>query len=116
MPELYKTNLPNPPFMNNAYLLNPDGSSNPLQRIRCSDEAMELQDILEKNLDLIPGDQINPKDSRRWTCVKFGLPIEDPTTGDNRWRCDYLNSRTSLELPFLLELLSGIKSRFLSQS
>ncbi|MBC2605627.1 hypothetical protein [Pelagicoccus albus] len=76
--------------MNNAYLLNPDGSSNPMQRIRCSDETRELQDILEKNLDLIPGDQINPEDPRRWICVKRELPIEDPTTGDNRWSCDFL--------------------------
>lgn len=76
--------------MNSLYTVNSDGTSDPLTRVRCSDETKELQDILEKNLDLIPGDQINPEDPRRWICVKRELPIEDPTTGDNRWSCDFL--------------------------
>ena len=81
---------PDPDSMNSLFSVNSDGSSNPLARVRCSDETKELQDILEKNLDLIPGDQINPEDPRRWICVKRELPIEDPTTGDNRWSCDFL--------------------------
>ncbi len=76
--------------MNSLYTVNSDGTSDPLARVRCSDETKELQDILEKNLDLIPGDQINPEDPRRWICVKRELPIEDPTTGGNRWSCDFL--------------------------
>ena len=40
--------------MSRAYVTGVDAASRLLSRIRCRDEAKELQDLLEKNLDLIP--------------------------------------------------------------
>lgn len=76
--------------MNNAYLLNADRSSTPLRKVFCTNEEKELQDILEKNTQLIPGDLINPESPRRWICLKRELPIEDPNSGENRWSLDFL--------------------------
>ncbi|MFQ5753909.1 MAG: hypothetical protein ACE5HI_18125 [bacterium] len=56
--------------------------------IHCKNEDLELQRILELNPDLIPGDQINPNDPRRWLVVKREMPVPDPSTGDNRWSID----------------------------
>ena len=52
--------------MANVYILHEDGTTDPMTRVRCQDEDKELQLILEKNPDLLPGDQINPEDPRRW--------------------------------------------------
>lgn len=46
--------------MANAYLIEKNGSTKRLERVRCKDEQRELQLILEKNPDLLPGEQINP--------------------------------------------------------
>lgn len=40
-----------------------------LEKTLCRDEAKDLQLILEKNHQLLPGDQINPEVSRRWFSV-----------------------------------------------
>jgi hypothetical protein len=56
--------------------------------IHCVNEDLELQRILEINPDLIPGDQINPADPRRWLIVKREMPVPDPGTGDSRWSID----------------------------
>lgn len=76
--------------MKKAYSINEDGTSDPMENVHCANEEAELQLILEKNLQLIPGDQINPEDPRRWICVKRELPIEDPTNGEMRWSLDFL--------------------------
>jgi hypothetical protein len=76
--------------MNNAYILNPDRTSSPLKKILCTNEEKELQDILERNTQLVPGDLINPEDPRRWICLRRELPIEDPNNGENRWSLDFL--------------------------
>ena len=39
------------------------------ERIRCKDEQRELQIILQKNPDLLPGEQISPEDPCRWLQV-----------------------------------------------
>lgn len=70
--------------------INPDGTSNPMRRVRCTDEVRELQQALEKNLDLLPGDQIDPEDPRRWLLVKREMPVQDPSSGQDRWSIDYM--------------------------
>lgn len=60
-----------------------------MTRIHCKDEERELQLILEKNPDLLPGDQINPKETRRWLLIKREMPVPDPHTGSDRWSIDF---------------------------
>ena len=74
--------------MAKVYVLNNDGSTEAMSGIHCKNEDLELQRVLEINPDLIPGDQINPTDPRRWLVVKREMPVPDPSTGDNRWSID----------------------------
>jgi hypothetical protein len=52
--------------MSKVYLLHKDGMTDSMAQVICKDELRELQDLLEKNPDLLPGEQINPEDPRRW--------------------------------------------------
>lgn len=74
--------------MAKVYILNSDGNTEAMTEIHCKNEDQELQRILELNPDLIPGDQINPTDPRRWMVIKREMPVPDPSTGDNRWSID----------------------------
>jgi len=76
--------------MAQVYVMNNDGSTEAMNMIRCKNEDLELQRILEINPNLVPGDQINPTDPRRWLVVKREMPVPDPSTGDNRWSIDLL--------------------------
>lgn len=75
--------------MGNVYIVNSDGRSEPMSKIRCKDEEKEIQNILENNLDLLPGDQIDPDDPRRWLLVKREMSVQDPNTGQDRWSIDF---------------------------
>jgi hypothetical protein len=57
--------------MANVYVIKEDGNSESMTRIRCVNEDRELQLILEKNPNLLPGDQINPDDPRRWLLINM---------------------------------------------
>lgn len=74
--------------MAKVYVLNNDGRTETMSVIHCKNEDLELQRILELNPDLIPGDQINPSDPRRWLVIKREMPVPDPSTGDSRWSID----------------------------
>jgi hypothetical protein len=76
--------------MNRVYSINSSQETTPFARVHCTNEESELQDLLEKNLDLIPGEQIEPDDPRRWLLIKRELPVEDPGTGEGRWSLDFL--------------------------
>lgn len=76
--------------MNNAYLIDAGGKTIPMVRIHCKNEDEELQQILEKNPDLLPGDQINPEDPRRWLTIKREMGVPDPNTGADRWSIDFV--------------------------
>ncbi|MCD6520140.1 MAG: hypothetical protein J7M05_09490 [Anaerolineae bacterium] len=76
--------------MSRVYKLNPDGTSIAMRSIRCQDEGHELQEVLERNLDLLPGEQINPDDPRRWLLVKREMPVPDPNSGADRWSIDFV--------------------------
>jgi len=71
-----------------VYVLNNDGSTEAMSGTHCVNEDLELQRILELNPDLVPGEQINPSDPRRWLVVKREMPVPDPGTGNNRWSID----------------------------
>lgn len=75
--------------MAKIYMMTSDGNIQEMSRIHCINEDLELQSILEKNPDLLPGDQINPDDARRWLVIKREMPVPDPSTGSNRWSIDF---------------------------
>src|SRR6266480_6281188 len=75
--------------MKKVYSVAPDGKTVPFDQIHCENEESELQNLLEKNLDLIPGDQVDPDDPRRWLLVKREMTVEDPGTAEGRWSLDF---------------------------
>jgi hypothetical protein len=76
--------------MQAVYVIDDMKQSIPMARIRCSNEKRELQDALENNYDLLPGDQIDPEDPRRWLLIKREMPVPDPNAGADRWSLDFL--------------------------
>jgi len=76
--------------MSQVYVVGGDGTSAPMKRVRCRNEEKELQELLERNLDLLPGDQISPDNPRRWLLIKREMPVPDPGTGMDRWSVDFL--------------------------
>ena len=75
--------------MGNVYFITDNARPEPMTRIRCVNEEQELQDILEKNLDLLPGDQINPDNPRRWLLIKREMSVQDHNSGQDRWSIDF---------------------------
>jgi len=75
--------------MPHVYVFNEGGKTEPMSRVHCKDEIRELQDILDSNYDLLPGDQIDPDDPCRWLLIKREMPVPDPATGANRWSIDF---------------------------
>jgi hypothetical protein len=66
-----------------VYIVKSDGTTAPLLEVSTKNEDKELQRILELNLDLLPGEQIEPEDPRRWFLVKREMPILE-------WSIDFL--------------------------
>lgn len=76
--------------MPDIYVLGQDGNTEVMERIHVKDEGGELQDLLERNYDLLPGDQIDPDNGCRWMLIKREMPVPDPSGGGDRWRIDFL--------------------------
>jgi hypothetical protein len=76
--------------MSRVYRVLGDRQTVTMTRLYCQNEEKELQNLLEANLQLIPGEQINVEEPRRWLLLKRELPVEDPATGENRWSLDFL--------------------------
>jgi hypothetical protein len=76
--------------MSDIYIIGADGSTSAMNQVQCKDEEKELQEILEKNFDLLPGSQIRPDDHCRWLLIKREMPVPDPNTGGDRWSIDFL--------------------------
>jgi hypothetical protein len=76
--------------MKNVYSVDHDGKTVPFDAVHCANEEVELQNLLENNLDLVPGDQVDPDDPRRWLLVKREMTVEDPGTAEGRWSLDLL--------------------------
>lgn len=75
--------------MSRVYLLDDGSKTVELKRIRCKDEDAELQRLLQQNPELLPGDQIDPEEPRRWILVKREMAVPDPATGLPRWWIDF---------------------------
>ncbi len=76
--------------MARVYTIGSDWKSTEMERIHVRNEDLELQRILEMNHQLLPGDQINPKEPRRWLLIKREMPVPDPGNGQPRWIIDFL--------------------------
>jgi hypothetical protein len=74
--------------MSKAYRIESDGSTAPMKRIRTKNEHKELQQILERNPDLLPGEQIDPNDPCQWLVVGREIAVPDPESGTDRWSLD----------------------------
>ncbi len=75
--------------MSAVYLADGTSATVLLSRVMCRDEGRELHDLLRKNHDLLPGEQIDPEAPRRWLLIKHEMPVADPATGSaSRWSID----------------------------
>lgn len=72
------------------YTLDPEGTARPVPTVRAQNEASELQTVLARNLNLLPGDQIDPESPRRWLLIREEMPVPDPGGGGSRWSVDLL--------------------------
>ncbi|MFQ5699698.1 MAG: hypothetical protein ACE5IL_15640, partial [Myxococcota bacterium] len=93
-----------------AYSITKNHSTLPLKRISCADEEQELQQLLEKTPDLLPGEQIQPDDPCRWLLIRRELPVPDPATGSNRWSIDHVFADQHA-IPTLVECKRFLDSR-----
>ncbi len=75
--------------MGKVYVVHPDGATESMTGVRCKNEDLELQRILEKNPNLVPGEQISPRNPRHWLIIKREMPVPDPNTGTGRWNIDF---------------------------
>jgi hypothetical protein len=73
-----------------VYIVKSDGNTELMQVVACKDEDRERQTLLQRNPDLLPGDQIDPDDPCRWMLIKREMPVPDPVTGTGRWSIDFL--------------------------
>lgn len=76
--------------MSTVYVVQGDGETTSVPQVYCKNEEKELQELLEKNHDLLPGDQIEPDDPPRWLLIQREMPVPDPGTGGDRWSIDFL--------------------------
>lgn len=53
-------------------------------------QESDLQELLANYPDLIPGDQINPDDPRRWLLVSREMAVPDGNFETGRWSLDHL--------------------------
>lgn len=72
------------------YAVSENSTSFPIPPVSCRDEDKELQQLLENNLDLLPGGQIRPDDPLKWLLIKREMPVPDPSGGGNRWSVDLM--------------------------
>lgn len=76
--------------MGTIFIKEPNGRMTELNQVRCTNEIKEVQDLLDDNFSLVPGDQIKPADPRRWMMIKREMPIPDPNSGADRWSLDFV--------------------------
>lgn len=88
--------------MGDVYLMDEQSNTSKLRRIHCINEDKELQLLLEKNLELLLGDQISPAEPCQWLLIKREMPVTDPSTGLDRWSIDFFLTDQS-GIPTLVE-------------
>jgi hypothetical protein len=76
--------------LSHVYLMGKDSSTAQLRRVSCNNEDKELQSLLEGNLNLLPGDQIDPEQKLRWLLIKREMRLQSCV------RCDVVVHRLFL--------------------
>ena len=71
------------------YLIQEDGKMVEMKN-RLYDSEDKLQSMLEKYPNLLPGDQINNTDPRRWLLITREAAIPSEEDGGDRWSVDHL--------------------------
>jgi hypothetical protein len=84
------------------FTVEPNGRATPVDSVLCQNEERELQELLEKCPDVLPGDQINPDDPCRWLVVGRELPVPNPSTGVDHWSIDVVLADQNA-IPTLIE-------------
>jgi hypothetical protein len=75
--------------LGSVFVVDEYGKSESMTPVLVKDEEKELQNLLNKNFDLLPGDQIDPDNPCRWMLIKREMPVPDPCTGFDRWSIDF---------------------------
>lgn len=76
--------------MGRIYRVFDDGSTVLAERKRAQREERDLQILVEKNLDLLLGEEIDSVNPRRWMLIKHEMPVPSPETGVDLWSLDIL--------------------------
>lgn len=76
--------------MSKIYKVSKNSISVEMPMVFCKNEDEELQSLLENNLDMLPGDQIDPDDPCRWLLIKREMPVPSPANGFDTWSVDFL--------------------------
>ncbi|MCB9650902.1 MAG: hypothetical protein H6730_30575 [Deltaproteobacteria bacterium] len=71
------------------YLVQPDGSLRAMEETSYDSEGL-LQTLLSDHPDLLPGDQIDEREPRRWLLVSREMGIPDAPDRSDRWSVDHL--------------------------
>lgn len=74
--------------MTSVFSIDAEGRATPIPSVRCRDEERELQQLLAQNPGLLPGDQIDPENPRRWLLIRCELPVPGPAHGSDQWSID----------------------------
>jgi len=69
-----------------------DSKTERLKEFRCKNEDKDLQLLLEKNLNLLPGDQIkgDAAEDLRWLLIKREMPVVNAASGEQGLWIDFL--------------------------
>jgi hypothetical protein len=76
--------------MSQIYRVKEDFSTVAALRQRAFSEADHIQKLIERNLDLLPSEDIGGTEPRRWLLIKNEMPVASPETGANQWSLDLL--------------------------
>jgi hypothetical protein len=78
--------------MGQVYRMDADRKTLPLKRFYCTNEDKDLQQLLQNNLDLLPGDQIkvDQEQDLRWLLIKREMPATNARSGEQGLSIDFL--------------------------
>lgn len=71
------------------FLLDGDSTTRVIEEANYDGEK-QLQEVIESNPDLIPGDQLDPNDPLRWILIKREAGIPETEGGSSRWSIDHV--------------------------
>ena len=76
--------------MAEAYEIHAAGTPSRMTPVICKNEESELQNLLDSCPALMPGDQIDPENPRRWLLIQREMSVPSPSTGSDHWNIDFL--------------------------